>query len=745
DFTIFDAFGDGICCGFGEGSYEVLFDGEVVGSGAEFGDSETTANIGGGCPCEGDEITVSILFDDFPGETSFEIRDASTGKVVASGDGFTEPGGTFEESYCLPEGCYVFEIFDAFGDGICCGFGEGAYSVSLNGEVVASGGEFDDSEATELGSTCVCEGDIARIEILTDDFGEETTYELVDNDSGEVVAAGGPFESNTLNIDEVCVDSDGCYTFTIFDAFGDGICCGFGEGSYRVLLNGVIQGAGGEFADSESTELGGGCPAGDPTLALTLDSECVAPGEEITVELSMLDLGGLPIAGYQAFLAYDPAEVEFISATYTDDPFGEHIIMGDDINPEPGLLLLAAGVDLLAGQPDSAADSLLATLTFVVAESGACTVAGPPVVFSDDFPHPSRLTDRAGTDIMPSLVDAPSLADTTPPDVSDCPGDIATIADAGGCDAAIEWTAPSVSDNCDEAPSLVYCIDLDDDGTIDVADLADPAAVFPAGTHRVIAKATDACDNVNDDCSFLVTVEAVNELLVSVELSPTVDSPLDRCITLSLHTCGGDVVESRHQLSFTGGVAAELSLLVPCGDYQCITARDELHTLAATDEDDFGIDGLSYVADFTNTGGDNDWLVGGDLNDDGVIEILDFGIFIDKLSQFVDPSDCDTVGPHADINGNGLVFTEDFSFIQINFLDEDDTPCCAPSGLAGPIDQGPRTRISVEELYARGLGHLEVADLNHDGWVDTDDMQAFASGARPSKRFLAPSRGAFGQ
>jgi hypothetical protein len=43
----------------------------------------------------------------------------------------------------------------------------------------------------------------------------------------------------------------------------------------------------------------------------------------------------------------------------------------------------------------------------------------------------------------------------------------------------------------------------------------------------------------------------------------------------------------------------------------------------------------------------------------------------------------------------------------------------------------PVTRISIEELERRGLGDLIVADLNHDGWLDIRDMEAFMNGARP--------------
>ena len=40
--------------------------------------------------------------------------------------------------------------------------------------------------------------------------------------------------------------------FTIYDSFGDGICCGWGEGYYRLVLNDTEIATGGEFEASES-------------------------------------------------------------------------------------------------------------------------------------------------------------------------------------------------------------------------------------------------------------------------------------------------------------------------------------------------------------------------------------------------------------------------------------------------------------------------------------------------------------
>ena len=64
-------------------------------------------------------------------------------------------------------------------------------------------------------------------------------------------------------------------------------------------------------------------------------------------------------------------------------------------------------------------------------------------------------------------------------------------------------------------------------------------------------------------------------------------------------------------------------------------------------------------------------------------------------------------------------------FISLNFLDAREVGC---DGL--PLDgDGPVVNISVEQLKAQGLEDLIVADLNHDGWLNQEDVQAFLDGA----------------
>jgi hypothetical protein len=100
-----------------------------------------------------------------------------------------------------------------------------------------------------------------ELTILADEYGDETTWDLVDAD-GIVLWSGGPYASDTTTVETGCFGS-GCFTFTIYDSFGDGICCAYGAGSYDLVVDGVSVASGGEFGDEETTTFcqgpGAGC------------------------------------------------------------------------------------------------------------------------------------------------------------------------------------------------------------------------------------------------------------------------------------------------------------------------------------------------------------------------------------------------------------------------------------------------------------------------------------------------------
>lgn len=103
-----------------------------------------TACNGGGCT-KPNNLNLRIVVDNYPGETTWAIRN-SAGTVVASGGPYsgTPSGTTVNNAVCLDNGCYTLTMYDSYGDGICCSYGNGSYALinNANGTTIVSGGQF---------------------------------------------------------------------------------------------------------------------------------------------------------------------------------------------------------------------------------------------------------------------------------------------------------------------------------------------------------------------------------------------------------------------------------------------------------------------------------------------------------------------------------------------------------------------------------------------------------------------------
>lgn len=109
--------------------------------------------------------------------------------------------------------------------------------------------------------------------LVTDRYASETTYELVNTLTDEVLASGGPWTNLSATgqtnrpIAPVEVDGTGCYAFYVYDSYGDGFCCQYGNGSYSVSYDGILKGQGSQFAAVASVlSMGEGCPANEIEL-----------------------------------------------------------------------------------------------------------------------------------------------------------------------------------------------------------------------------------------------------------------------------------------------------------------------------------------------------------------------------------------------------------------------------------------------------------------------------------------------
>jgi len=123
----------------------------VIDQNTQNNEAATSFDIGGNEYLT-QQITLELLTDDYAEETSWEFREIG-GAILDSGSyNQSDDNTTFIETFgVVQDNCYEFEIFDSFGDGICCEFGEGFYTLTTDSaDVIIDGGEFSSSEITEI-------------------------------------------------------------------------------------------------------------------------------------------------------------------------------------------------------------------------------------------------------------------------------------------------------------------------------------------------------------------------------------------------------------------------------------------------------------------------------------------------------------------------------------------------------------------------------------------------------------------
>ena len=123
----------------------------VIDQNTQNNDAATSFLIGGS-EYATQQVTLELLTDNWAEETSWEFREVGGAIIDAGSYNESDDNTTFIEAFNVaPENCYEFEIFDSYGDGICCEFGEGFYNLTTDsGDVVFDGGEFGGSEITEI-------------------------------------------------------------------------------------------------------------------------------------------------------------------------------------------------------------------------------------------------------------------------------------------------------------------------------------------------------------------------------------------------------------------------------------------------------------------------------------------------------------------------------------------------------------------------------------------------------------------
>jgi hypothetical protein len=137
-----------------------------------------------------------------------------------------------------------------------------------------------------------------QITILTDTYGDETTWEVTGAGGSPVYGSGGPYGNSQTYTPTVCVPNGPVIVFTIYDSYGDGICCQFGQGNYTVSVGGQQVASGGQFTDLESTMFVAGPQVPLDLAVLTIGLNSVIQQGNQTITGSIRNFGTSPVNNF---------------------------------------------------------------------------------------------------------------------------------------------------------------------------------------------------------------------------------------------------------------------------------------------------------------------------------------------------------------------------------------------------------------------------------------------------------------
>ena len=206
--------------------------------------------------------------------------------------------------------------------------------------------------------------------------------------------------------------------------------------------------------------------------------------------------------------------------------------------------------------------------------------------------------------------------------------------------------------------------------------------------------ATDPCGNTTT-ATTSVTVDPTNTLDLAAQWGGG-HAGATRSLSLSILGTSGLQARTVSVTILAGGSSSFSVTDLPVDTYSCATIEDPARSLRAR-------------IDVSDTGsawsGASATMVLGDLINDEVIDVLDWGAYIVRNAN-------------ADFNGDGLLNSLDGDVILANFGRKGDTACT--SSLMGPREA--LTEVSVADLVSMGMPELAGADLNGDGMLDAADM-----------------------
>ncbi|MBK9275505.1 MAG: Omp28-related outer membrane protein [Flavobacteriales bacterium] len=108
------------------------------------------------CPPGETQVTMTIVTDAYGSETTWEVTGPGGSPVYGSGGPYQDQGSAGEYpqtpvSFCVPDGTVLtITVEDSYGDGMCCAYGDGSWTITVGGNDVATGGSFGSSQTANV-------------------------------------------------------------------------------------------------------------------------------------------------------------------------------------------------------------------------------------------------------------------------------------------------------------------------------------------------------------------------------------------------------------------------------------------------------------------------------------------------------------------------------------------------------------------------------------------------------------------
>ncbi len=103
--------------------------------------------------------------------------------------------------------------------------------ISINGQADA----IPDNNSITYNTDLTTDFENITLVIQADNWPQEISWQLINLSTNVAVSTGSLDTEDDLYMEDICVNYSSCFSLQMFDSFGDGICCQYGEGNFFIL------------------------------------------------------------------------------------------------------------------------------------------------------------------------------------------------------------------------------------------------------------------------------------------------------------------------------------------------------------------------------------------------------------------------------------------------------------------------------------------------------------------------------